>query len=262
MTGHQRLFITSPRSMHTVRRITTHAAQTARLNNRVIIVSGGGAGIGEGCVLAATREGAKVVIADIDEACHATRPVPSLALRQVKGKALATHTGALFVPCDVRCDSSVEALIEQTMMHFGRIDGLVNNAGTHNGMGLDICTTDDFRDLIDLNLTSQVTCQLFIIPCLTLHRQFRLAKYCAPHMQASDDLGGTAPSASIVNMASGVGLVGQMNSVAYASSKAGSLGLMRTLAVELGKGAGKTAEPAGHRPVRVNAICPGMILYM
>lgn len=123
---------------------------------------------------------------------------------------------------DVTNKESIADLVSFTAEEFGRIDGIVNNAGTHNGMGLVDCEEDDFTGLIDLNLTSM----------------FRLSKSALPHMQ---NAGG-----SIVNMSSGVGLVGQQDSVAYAASKGGALSMTKTLAVELGR-----------YNIRVNAICPG-----
>jgi NAD(P)-dependent dehydrogenase (short-subunit alcohol dehydrogenase family) len=148
------------------------------LVGKVVIVTGAAAGIGEGCALVAAREGAKVIVADVDE---------------VKGKEVASRIGGSFFLTDVKDTPNIDELVKFTAAEFGRIDGVVNNAGTHNGLGLLTCEENDFSELIDLNLTSM----------------FRLSKSAVPYMQA---VGG----GSIVNMSSGVGLVGQDNSVAYA----------------------------------------------
>jgi NAD(P)-dependent dehydrogenase (short-subunit alcohol dehydrogenase family) len=151
-----------------------------RLADKVVIVTGAAAGIGEGCAIVAARDGAKVVVADIDEE---------------KGKEVAQRIGGTFFHTDVKDTKNIDELVLWTATEFGRIDGVVNNAGTHNGLGLLTCEENDFSDLIDLNLTSM----------------FRLSKSAVPHMKNSG--GG-----SIVNMSSGVGLVGQDNSVAYAGA--------------------------------------------
>lgn len=92
---------------------------TGRLQDKVAIITGAGRGIGEAIARAFHREGAKVVIAEIDG---------------VTGEAVATdlspnRASALFVPCDVRHTASVEAVADATLKRFGRIDILVNNAG-------------------------------------------------------------------------------------------------------------------------------------
>ena len=94
------------------------------LADRVAIVTGGAQGIGEACVHRLTREGAKVVIADLDGQ---------------RGTALAQELGATFLACDVGDKSQVDAVVAHTVELHGRIDILVNNAG--------ILRAADFLDL-------------------------------------------------------------------------------------------------------------------
>ena len=123
-----------------------------RLAQKVIIVTGAAGGIGEGCAAVAAREGAQVVVADVDAE---------------KGGAVAKRIGGHFFQTDVIDSAAVKELVRWTAAEFGRIDGLVNNAGTHNGKSLMDCEEEDFTGLIDLNLTSM----------------FRLSKACLPHLQ-------------------------------------------------------------------------------
>ena len=81
---------------------------------RVVIITGGAQGIGEACARRFVREGAHVVLADLDDAY---------------GNALATELGALYVHCDVGHKPDVDALVARAMAAHGRIDVLVNNAG-------------------------------------------------------------------------------------------------------------------------------------
>src|SRR5215210_3808264 len=84
------------------------------LGGRVCIVTGGAQGIGEACVRRFAREGAKTVIADVDDA---------------RGHALAKELNALYLHCDVGDKADVDALVAHTVRTHGRIDVLVNNAG-------------------------------------------------------------------------------------------------------------------------------------
>src|ERR1700677_701566 len=86
------------------------------LLDKVIIVTGAGGGLGEGIARVCHREGAQVMIADIDG------PRAAAVAASLERSALAMH-------CDVRQDKQLEQLVEKTVERFGRVDGLVNNAG-------------------------------------------------------------------------------------------------------------------------------------
>ena len=96
------------------------------LSSRVCIVTGGAQGIGEACIRRFAREGAQVVVADIDDA---------------RGTALAQELGGLYVHCDVGDKAQVDALVAQVMAAYGQIDVLVNNAG--------IFRAADFLDMLE-----------------------------------------------------------------------------------------------------------------
>lgn len=107
------------------------------LAGRICIVTGGAQGIGEACIRRFAREGAAVVIADIDDA---------------RGAALAAELGGLFVHCDVGDKRQVEAMVAQTLAAHGRIDVLVNNAGIFRAADFLEMTEDDFDAVLRVNL--------------------------------------------------------------------------------------------------------------
>ena len=110
---------------------------TFGLSGRVCIVTGGAQGIGEACIRRFAREGALVVVADIDDA---------------RGAALAGELGAMYVHCDVGDKAQVDALVAQTMAAHGRIDVLVNNAGIFRAADFLEVTEADFDTVLRINL--------------------------------------------------------------------------------------------------------------
>ena len=106
-------------------------------DGRVVIITGGAQGIGEACARRFAREGAKVVLADIDDAC---------------GQALASELGALYVHCDVGDKRDVDALVARTMAAHGRIDVLVNNAGIFKAADFLDVSEADFDAVLRVNL--------------------------------------------------------------------------------------------------------------
>ncbi len=107
------------------------------LSGRVCLVTGGAQGIGAACVRRFAREGAPVVIADIDDA---------------RGQALAAELDALYVHCDVGDKAQVDALVAQTLARHGRIDVLVNNAGIFRAADFLDITETDFDAVLRINL--------------------------------------------------------------------------------------------------------------
>jgi NAD(P)-dependent dehydrogenase (short-subunit alcohol dehydrogenase family) len=104
---------------------------------KVAVVTGGASGIGEGLVEALLQEGAKVVIADIDDA---------------KGQALANELQGLFVRCDVGDKAQVDTLVAQAMLKHGRIDVLVNNAGIFKAADFLDISESDFDAVLRINV--------------------------------------------------------------------------------------------------------------
>jgi NAD(P)-dependent dehydrogenase (short-subunit alcohol dehydrogenase family) len=181
----------------------------AELDGRVAVVTGGASGIGAATARRFAAEGARVVVVDRD-------PEGAAAVAdEIDGTALAL---------DVRAGDAVEQAIGQIISAFGRVDVLVNNAGTGDLRPLH--TVDDklWRRLIDVNLTGT----------------FNAMRSVVPHMLAGG--GGT-----IVNNASLSGLFPTRNEAAYSAAKAGVIALTKSGALEYG--------PA----VRVNCVAPGHV---
>jgi NAD(P)-dependent dehydrogenase (short-subunit alcohol dehydrogenase family) len=169
-----------------------------RLQGSVAVVTGGGRGIGaEICVLFA-REGASVVVGDLDAAAA---ELTAEKAREASGESLALQV-------DVAAASQVEALIAGAIRRFGRLDIMVNNAGVAMGGRL----ADIDEELWDRVLA------------VNLRGVFLGCKYAWPHLS---ETGG-----SIVNIASVGGEVGLPGFAAYGASKAGVIQLTRVAAVE------------------------------
>jgi NAD(P)-dependent dehydrogenase (short-subunit alcohol dehydrogenase family) len=165
------------------------------LSGRVCVVTGGAQGIGEACCRRLAREGAHVVIADVDEA---------------RGQALAAELTALFVPCDVGNKSHVDALVAQAMAAHGRIDVLVNNAGIFKAADFLSITEEDFDAVLRVNLKGA----------------FLVAQAVAREMAQ-------AGRGSIINMSSVNGTLAIPSIASYNVSKGGINQLTRVMALAL-----------------------------
>ena len=181
---------------------------------RVALVTGAARGIGKGIAASLLRAGWSVVLGDIDEA------EGTLAAEE-----LARLGTVEFMLLDVTDEASVVAAIEQIDGDFGRLDGLVNNAGIadpDNGP-LEQLTLEHWNRLLSTNLTGP----------------FLMSKACLELLRES---GG-----AIVNIASTRALQSEVQTEAYAASKGGLVALTHALAISLGP------------RVRVNAVSPGWI---
>ena len=187
------------------------------LKDKVAIVTGAGRGIGRAIALKYAQEGANVVITDleIDETVEAF--IEELKGLGVKAKAYASNAANF---------DDAHKLIEEVLADFGRIDVLVNNAGiTRDGLMMRM-TEEQWDLVINVNLKSA----------------FNLIHAVTPVMLKQK-------AGSIINMASVVGVSGNVGQTNYSASKAGMIGLAKSIAKELGS-----------RGVRANAIAPGFII--
>jgi 3-oxoacyl-[acyl-carrier protein] reductase len=185
------------------------------LAGKSALVTGGGRGIGREIAMALAEAGADIGISDIDEQ---TAQATAGEL-----KALGRRTVAL--KANVAAAADVEAMFEGFLAQFGTIDILINNAGiTRDGLAVRM-KEEDWDAVLDVNLKSAFLC------CREAAR---------PMMKAR--------AGRIVNIASVVGIIGNAGQVNYAASKAGLIGLTKTLARELAT-----------RGITVNAVAPGFI---
>ena len=172
----------------------------AKLDGKVAIITGAADGIGEASAKLFVEEGARVVIADIDDE---------------KGRAVAKELvrNALYLHTDVTCEADIKAAIDLAVREFGRLDCLYNNAG---GAGM-------FAPIQDIPVAA-----FDQTIALLLRAAFIGIKYAAPIMKAQG-------SGSIVNMASVAGFRTGDSDHSYAVAKAGIIQLTRTAAMELGE---------------------------
>ena len=187
------------------------------LQDRVVLVTGSSRGIGAEVAIRAASEGATVAIHYRSDAA---------AARGIVGKVREAGADADCFDADVTDGADAARLIERVIERFGRIDGLVNNAGlTQVGPFLEIDPAE-WDAVIATDLTGA----------------FHTCRAVLPSMVERG-------SGSIVNVASRLGQIGVAETAAYSAAKAGLIGLTRSLAREFG--------PKG---IRVNAVAPGMTI--
>ena len=174
-----------------------------RFDNKVVLVTGGGGGIGRASALAFARAGAKVAVTDRDV----------VAGEETTAQVKALGAEALFIAADVMQATQVQAMVAQVVTHFGRLDCAFNNAGIEEEhMRLADCEEATFDRIMGVNVKGVWLCM----------------KYQIAQMLSQ---GGGA----IVNTASVAGLVGAPKMSAYSASKHAVIGLTKSAAVEYGR---------------------------
>jgi NAD(P)-dependent dehydrogenase (short-subunit alcohol dehydrogenase family) len=190
------------------------------LTDRTAVVTGGAAGIGRGIAIELAREGADIVVADVDED-------PKLDEEEDTTVEAVEALGqdAEYVETDVSDEDDVRALMDATAEEFGGIDILVNNAGISGPGSAQDTSLEFWNQVLSVNLTGAFLC----------------AKYAIPHLFESDQ-------GRIINISSQGAERASGRNTAYCVSKAGISHLTRSLAAE--------CSPEG---VNVNAIMPGPV---
>jgi 3-oxoacyl-[acyl-carrier protein] reductase len=189
-----------------------------RLKNKVIIVTGGANGIGRVYCEQLRQEGARLVIADLD-----LKAAEQLARSFNKGKK-KPHAVAMKI--DVTSEADTTNMAKKAMEVFGRIDVLLNNAGTYPHVEFDQISYEAWRKVITVNLDSVFLCSQAVLP----------------HMKAQR-------SGKIINVATNLVWVGLPAMVHYVAAKSGIIGFTRALSREIGMFG-----------ITVNAVAPGAVI--
>ena len=192
-----------------------------RLAGKHALITGASQGIGRATALAFAREGADLAINHFpDDAGRHRQNAEAVAAEIVD-----MGRRALVIGADVSQEEPSAAMIEQAIADFGSLDILVNNAGILRDATLRNLTREHWDEVLDVNLGSMFNC----------------AKPAAIHMRERE-------TGSIVNVASVIGLMGNIGQTNYAAAKAGAIGFTKSLARELAR-----------YSVRVNAVAPGFM---
>lgn len=185
-----------------------------RLGNKVAIITGAGSGIGKETALLFAKEGAKVVVADMNEIAG------NETVEEIK-----KNGEGFFVKLDVSNREQAKQMVKITLEKYGKIDVLINNAGIVQDAFVSKMTEEQWDKVININLKGVFNCTQAVVEIM---------------MNQGNGV--------IINTSSIVGLNGNVGQVNYAATKAGLIGMTKTLAKELGK-----------KGIRVNAVAPGFI---
>ena len=188
------------------------------LQGAVTIVTGSATGVGAACAQLLANKGCNVVI-------NYSRSANEAKATQAACENAGVET--LLVQADVSSDEDCRRMVAEAMEKWGRIDGLINNAGTTkfvNHRDLDGLSAQDFIDIYSVNVIGV----------------YQMTRAVAPHMKSGG--GG-----SVVNISSVAGVMGGGSSIAYAASK----GALNTMTLSLARALGPE--------IRVNTVCPGFI---
>jgi len=189
------------------------------LEGRVVVITGAASGIGAACARRLAADGARVALWDVADA----------AGQALAGEISGDGAGAHYVHCNVASRMEVEAAMAATLQAFGRIDGLVNNAGIFRAAEFLDVTEEDWDAVMNVNLKGA----------------FLVGQACARQMIAQ---GETTHGGAIVNMSSVNGVMAIPTIASYNASKGGINQLTRAMALAL-----------VDRGIRVNAVAPGTI---
>lgn len=188
---------------------------TNRLKNKVAVITGSGSeyGIGRATALLFAREGARVVVADVNE--EASKAV----VKEIK-KAGGT---AIQIPTDVTQVNQVKRLVKGSIRSFGKIDILVNTAANYRDRSILKMTEQDFHEIVDVCLNGTFYCTKYA------------AEYMITAARNETKEEKSVPCRKIIHFTSGAGLRGNPGQANYSAAKAGIIGLTKSNAKEFAR---------------------------
>jgi NAD(P)-dependent dehydrogenase (short-subunit alcohol dehydrogenase family) len=181
----------------------------ALLEGKVIVVTGAGAGVGKGIAMEAARQGAKVIVNDLGVAIDGSGASSGPAQQTVE--EIRAFGGTAAANTDSVAEwKSAQSIIAQALDLYGRIDGVVNNAGNLRDVIFHKMPEDDFDAVIQVHLKGS----------------FNMSRAAAPHFKSEE-------SGAFVHMTSTSGLIGNFGQANYCSAKMGVVGLSKAIALDM-----------------------------
>ncbi len=181
-----------------------------KLDSKIAVVTGAGQGIGKAIATKLAAEGATVVVTDVDQ-------------QAAKETAAALDHGAIGLHADVTDRTSVDAMVDEVVATFGRIDVLVNNAGWDKGEAFVDSEPETWDRIIGINLYGVLNTSKKVLPIMAAQG-----------------------SGSVVNIGSDAGRVGSSGEAVYSAAKGGVIAFSKAAAREMARS-----------QVNVNCVCPG-----
>lgn len=193
-----------------------------RVEDKVVIITGAGGGIGRETAVLFAKHGAKVIVTDVDE--NAGKETVNEIIKVLEQDP-DCKGDAFFTKLDVSNREQSRQVVQDVLNRYGKVDVLINNAGIIQDDLITKMTEEEWDKVIDIDLKGP----------------FHMTQAVADDMIKHGN-------GEIINVSSIVGIYGNIGQVNYASAKAGLIGMTKTLAKELGK-----------KGVKVNAVAPGFI---
>jgi 3-oxoacyl-[acyl-carrier protein] reductase len=201
-----------------------------RLENKIVIITGAASGIGREIAILFAKEGAKVVVADVNEKGG----------EELVARIKDDGGDGFFTLLDVSDREQSRKMVEAAMEKYGKIDVLINNAGITQDAFLSKMTADQWDRVIEVDLTGVFNCIQAVVGVMLKQE-----------------------NGVIINASSISGLYGNIGQINYASAKAGLIGMTKSLAKELGKkGIRVNAIAPGFIVTPMTAAVPNKVLEM